>query len=1104
MKIYFMKTLIWLSLNVVLLLQRPGSAAKDIFIRKHSGRLKSLEPYISSTNAINQSTQDSEPEKPKLSNENKRFHDEDKMSLVEVAASPAKMKPKPSGSNNQLAVVAAAGPGSTNGDDTMSEVSYMQSDRTRVSDLSSQVNCRKMIIKDKNRKTTEPQKYPNCNKNTPSTACRNQKSSAYCNNNANCNNNRVPVYLRNNLKQPQTQSRSNLAQANPNKKPTPPNNTILKNQQILANNNKNVTGQVASRSSLNFNVLKSAKSNPNLNLAAKNAPIYNPTNGVKNEIVANDNDKLNPKTEAMSPVSNSSSNLITHTPVEILKIDSARLIEKNKKPLIVNTSPLNHIQEITFNGSERFDESFSSNIAQTNSTNGVLNMPTNSDVLKKLDMYSNKLNLYETLNNANNNTESYAYNKPSSAASVFSNNHSQTNVRNVGAPSEPLVYQLFEDLPQPFASNNKKQEGNNKLVGQAKASANSKKNAPKAKNVKSVVTRSKSLVGKSSANGKGRVKTTTKSSKKKTAQQSESNKIEVKQDENLNTSELVTATGDNTALIREIDKLFDGNYENEDFEKEDASSIETATNSPDSSDDEEDSFDQSHNASTNNLDLSKSMAKSDGDLYNKSIISTIDLKPDDPKQPNQKRDSEASTARLDFVRSFEDKVFAIYNKYDNLLSMQADRMANDASKSSQEAAKYSELSKQKIQFSTEMERELNENFNFEEISSNPDLVKRFKQLYDLVKKNSNSSESGSEKAQDQTVSSKSSNSLTDKRPPLPATIPKLTVNQEKVKSESVTNPTGIREIFSIVNSFSRTLSFNNQNFEDYKKSSHRSGSDLNERTLTRDENIYHIPPSLSDKINTIVTPLLKTGESDAESTLTSDKKPRHFANFVNEQEKLKEFEINPKLKVSKVNKLDSVGNESTSSNSIDIDHNSLNYNYDQKYKYDQSKNPAVRMIIFLYSLYKPKNTFYELIFIKFQIIPDDFDNDLKFTWKRGNLLGKGAFGLVYQALLGSGEIVAVKQIEMEETDPEKARREYENVREEVKILRELEHINIVKFWETTLELNMVSIFMEFIPGGTIETLIKTYGSFEESLVKNFTHQICNGVRYIHSKNVVHR
>jgi mitogen-activated protein kinase kinase kinase len=57
---------------------------------------------------------------------------------------------------------------------------------------------------------------------------------------------------------------------------------------------------------------------------------------------------------------------------------------------------------------------------------------------------------------------------------------------------------------------------------------------------------------------------------------------------------------------------------------------------------------------------------------------------------------------------------------------------------------------------------------------------------------------------------------------------------------------------------------------------------------------------------------------------------------------------------------------------------------------------------------------------------------------------------------------------------------------------------------TMLEDRTVNIFMELIPGGTIETLLKTYGPFEEDLFKKFASQILEGVCYIHSRNVVHR
>jgi serine/threonine protein kinase len=71
-------------------------------------------------------------------------------------------------------------------------------------------------------------------------------------------------------------------------------------------------------------------------------------------------------------------------------------------------------------------------------------------------------------------------------------------------------------------------------------------------------------------------------------------------------------------------------------------------------------------------------------------------------------------------------------------------------------------------------------------------------------------------------------------------------------------------------------------------------------------------------------------------------------------------------------------------------------------------------------------------------------SNTEFKWKRGHQIGKGAFGSVYQAMLSTGEIIAVKQIEMEDSDPLNARKEYESVREEVNILRQLKHDNIVQ------------------------------------------------------------
>ena len=50
---------------------------------------------------------------------------------------------------------------------------------------------------------------------------------------------------------------------------------------------------------------------------------------------------------------------------------------------------------------------------------------------------------------------------------------------------------------------------------------------------------------------------------------------------------------------------------------------------------------------------------------------------------------------------------------------------------------------------------------------------------------------------------------------------------------------------------------------------------------------------------------------------------------------------------------------------------------------------------------------------------------------RGDLIGKGAFGSVYQAMLSTGGIIAVTQIKMAESDSKKARQVYNSVLEEV-------------------------------------------------------------------------
>ncbi|KAL5007408.1 hypothetical protein ScPMuIL_016214 [Solemya velum] len=125
-------------------------------------------------------------------------------------------------------------------------------------------------------------------------------------------------------------------------------------------------------------------------------------------------------------------------------------------------------------------------------------------------------------------------------------------------------------------------------------------------------------------------------------------------------------------------------------------------------------------------------------------------------------------------------------------------------------------------------------------------------------------------------------------------------------------------------------------------------------------------------------------------------------------------------------------------------------------------------------------------------------------WKKGNVLGKGAFGTVWCGLTNEGQLIAVKQIELNTNDRDKAKREYEKVQEEVELLKTLNHKNIVGYLGTGLEENIVSIFMQFVPGGSIASILARFGALDESVFRRYTRQVLEGVEYLHSNDVIHR
>ncbi len=58
--------------------------------------------------------------------------------------------------------------------------------------------------------------------------------------------------------------------------------------------------------------------------------------------------------------------------------------------------------------------------------------------------------------------------------------------------------------------------------------------------------------------------------------------------------------------------------------------------------------------------------------------------------------------------------------------------------------------------------------------------------------------------------------------------------------------------------------------------------------------------------------------------------------------------------------------------------------------------------------------------------------------------------------------------------------------------------------DSSIEDDHLNIFLEYVPGGSVSALLRSYGAFEEPLVKNFVRQILEGLNYLHERDIIHR
>lgn len=146
--------------------------------------------------------------------------------------------------------------------------------------------------------------------------------------------------------------------------------------------------------------------------------------------------------------------------------------------------------------------------------------------------------------------------------------------------------------------------------------------------------------------------------------------------------------------------------------------------------------------------------------------------------------------------------------------------------------------------------------------------------------------------------------------------------------------------------------------------------------------------------------------------------------------------------------------------------------------------------------------------VRIMSAPESSPQSHSYNWTRGELIGQGAFGSVYLGMDNdTGHLMAVKQVSLSQVGPANSARVAEHVRSleaEVKLLQSLNHPNIVRYLGTERTPDALNILLEYVPGGSIASLLAKFGSFKESVVRVYTKQILMGLEYLHTNGIIHR
>jgi serine/threonine protein kinase len=120
-------------------------------------------------------------------------------------------------------------------------------------------------------------------------------------------------------------------------------------------------------------------------------------------------------------------------------------------------------------------------------------------------------------------------------------------------------------------------------------------------------------------------------------------------------------------------------------------------------------------------------------------------------------------------------------------------------------------------------------------------------------------------------------------------------------------------------------------------------------------------------------------------------------------------------------------------------------------------------------------------------------------------IGKGKFAIVYRGRhIDDDSVVAIKRVSVDMMN-DKAR---EKCLKEVRLLKSLDHPNIIRYIDSFLMENSLIIIYEWAAAGDLKRQIRKMQekgtNFEERMIWKYFSQISNAIQHMHSKRIMHR